>query len=113
SGFITALSQNAQGFLGSFAKLERIMRNLFVTKLFLWPRFHATINGSFTSRPSPNVVELRIHMTPAMKQVQFALIDLISMCIKELSGMNSFIYSSSLDMESKEDENALNTINVI
>ena len=113
TGFITAISQNAQGFLGSFAQLERIMRNLFVTKLHLWPRFHATINSSFSSRPSPNVIEMRIHMTPAMKQVQFALIDLISMCIKELTSMNTFIYASALDMDNKEDENALNTINVI
>ena len=113
SGFITALSQNAQGFIGSFAKLERIMRNLFVTKLFLWPRFHATLNSSFSSRPTPNVVEMRINMTPAMKEVQFALIDLISRCIEDLGKMNTFIYSSSLDIENKEDENALNTINVI
>lgn len=113
TGFITAMSQNAQGFLGSFAKLERIMRKLFVSKVFLWPRFHATINNSFSTRPSPNVVEMRIQMTPAMKQVQFALIDLISKCVKELSNMNSFIYSSSMDLENTEDENALNTINVI
>jgi len=52
-------------------------------------------------------------MTPTMKQIQFALIDPISLCIKELTSMNSFIYSSSLDVENKEDENALNTINII
>lgn len=113
SGFITAISQNAPAFLGSFAKLERIMRNLFVSKLFLWPRFHATINSSLSTRTSPNVVEMRIHMTPAMKQIQFALIDLISKCIKDLTSMNSFIYSSTLDIDEKEDQNALNTINVI
>lgn len=113
TGFITAVSQNAPGFLGSFAQLERIMRCLFVSKLFLWPRFHATVNDSLMSRPIPNVIEMRIHMTPAMKQIQFALIDLISQCLKELTSMNSFIFSSSIELENKETENSLNTINVI
>lgn len=115
TGFITAMSQNAQAFLGSFAKLERIMRKLFVTKVFLWPRFHAAINNSLSTRLIPEVIEVNIPMTSAMEQIQFALMDLISKCVKELSSMNSFIYSSSMSLETKDTENedALTTINVI
>lgn len=111
-GFITALSQNAQSFLGGFAKLEKVMRSLFVTKLHLWPRFHASISNTLKDFRASNVMEMRIFMTPAMKQIQFALINLISRCLKELVSLNSYIYSVQENVDG-DDENILNTINVI
>lgn len=113
TGFITALSQNASAFLGSFARLERIMRQLFVAKLFLWPRFHATIVDSLSARTVPNVIEMRIQMTSSMKQIQFAITDLISLCIKELTSMNSFIFSNTIELQSTDSEARISTINVI
>lgn len=113
TGFITALSQSPSSFHGSFAQLERIMKQLFVDKLFLWPRFHATICDSLATQKAPNVIEIRIQMTSMMKQIQFAIIDLISMCIKELTSMNSFIYSNTIDVSSNNDDNSINTMNVI
>jgi DNA excision repair protein ERCC-4 len=104
TGFVTALSQSSNSFIGSFAKLERIMRYLFVTKLFLWPRFHATITSSLSARTAPNVIEIRLSMTPLMLKIQFSLMDLISLCIKELTNSNNaFLY----------DCEELNTMNVI
>ncbi|XP_054163438.1 LOW QUALITY PROTEIN: DNA repair endonuclease XPF-like [Oppia nitens] len=93
TGFVTGLSQTAQAFTGQFSKLDRIMRYLFVTKLYLWPRFHVAITDSLSTRPLPNVIEIRLSMTPLMKKIQFALMDLISLCIKELTNSNnSFLY---------------------
>ena len=43
TGFIKAFSDHAHSFTTGFAHVERTMKNLFVKKLFLWPRFHASI----------------------------------------------------------------------
>ena len=93
TGFVTGLSQTSQAFIGQFGKLDRIMRYLFVTKLYLWPRFHASITQSLSETSAPNVIEVRLSMTPLMKKIQFSLMDLISLCIKELKNSNnSFLY---------------------
>ena len=95
-GFITAISQSPASFIGGFGKLEKIMRQLFVNKLFLWPRFHASINSSLSERISPEVIEIRLTMTQSMQEIQFSLMDLISMSLKELNGCSSsFLYDSS------------------
>jgi DNA excision repair protein ERCC-4 len=46
TGFIKALSNSPQMFVGGFCQVERIMKNLFVRKLYLWPRFHVTVCAS-------------------------------------------------------------------
>ena len=95
-GFITAISQSPASFIGGFGKLEKIMRQLFVNKLFLWPRFHVSINSSLSERISPEVIEIRLTMTQSMQEIQFSLMDLISMSLKELNGCSSsFLYDSS------------------
>ena len=37
-GFIKGFSENAESFTSEFAQTEKIMRYLFVKKLYLWPR---------------------------------------------------------------------------
>lgn len=39
SGFIKAFTDKATAFCSGFCQVERVMRNLFVKKLFLWPRW--------------------------------------------------------------------------
>jgi DNA excision repair protein ERCC-4 len=39
SGFIKAFTDKATSFSSGFCQVERVMRNLFVKKLFLWPRW--------------------------------------------------------------------------
>lgn len=70
-----------------FGKVERVMRSLFVKRLYLYPRFHETVIASFEGRTSrdvgdsrqqlderltlqPEVVELSISLTSDMKEVQ-------------------------------------------
>ncbi|RWS25727.1 DNA repair endonuclease XPF-like protein, partial [Leptotrombidium deliense] len=104
TGFIKGLSQNPMGFTQGFAKLDRVMRHLFVRDLFLWPRFHASISASFDSRTKPEVIEIRLPLTQEMKTIQFALMDLISMCLKEMVRSNVALLS---DMEGMTAENAI------
>lgn len=39
TGFIKAFTDKATSFSSGFCQVERVMRNLFVKKLYLWPRY--------------------------------------------------------------------------
>lgn len=88
TGFIKGLSKESAAFTHGFGKIERIMRHLFVQKLYLWPRFHASINASLESRAKPEVIEVRTTLSEYMKSIQFAILELISMSLKEMAKAN-------------------------
>lgn len=101
SGFIKAFSASSQTFTYGFTKIERIMKTLFVPKLYLWPRFHLSVKSSL-DKINPEVVELHVELTPAMIEIQTSLLDLINYSIKELKRLNP-----SLDTEEITVENSL------
>ena len=43
TGFIKAFSDSAQSFTAGFCQVERVMKSLFIPRLFIWPRFHADV----------------------------------------------------------------------
>ena len=47
-GFIKAFSDSPVFFTKSFCKVNRIMKNLFVGKLFIYPRFHVDIEAELS-----------------------------------------------------------------
>lgn len=105
-GFIKALSQSPHAFFGDYGKLDKIMRSLFATSLHLWPRFHASVQASLGKpRVPPEVIELNLPMSETMKEMQFDIMDLIDMCLKELAKTNTtFLY----DSDQLNVENAIN-----
>ncbi|XP_038619216.1 DNA repair endonuclease XPF [Tachyglossus aculeatus] len=100
-GFIKAFTDNAVAFNTGFCHVERVMRNLFVRKLYLWPRFHVAVN-SFLEKHKPEVIEIHVAMTPAMLAIQSAILDIINACLKELK-----CYNPSLEVEDLTLENAI------
>ncbi|XP_004604386.2 DNA repair endonuclease XPF [Sorex araneus] len=100
-GFIKAFTDNAVAFDTGFCHVERVMRNLFVRKLYLWPRFHVAVN-SFLEQHKPEVVEIHVSMTPAMLAIQTALLDILNACLKELK-----CHNPSLEVEDLSLENAI------
>ncbi|XP_016051705.1 PREDICTED: DNA repair endonuclease XPF [Miniopterus natalensis] len=100
-GFIKAFTDNAVAFDTGFCHVERVMRNLFVRKLYLWPRFHVAVN-SFLEQHKPEVVEIHVSMTPAMLAIQTAILDIINACLKELK-----CHNPSLEVEDLSLENAI------
>ncbi|XP_023215246.1 DNA repair endonuclease XPF-like [Centruroides sculpturatus] len=101
TGFIKALSSNPCAFARGFCQIQRVMRNLFVRKLYLWPRFHAVVSSTF-EKCKPDVDELHITMTSAMQSIQLALLDIMNVCIKEIKKLNK-----TLDTEEVTVENAI------
>uniref|UniRef100_A0A8C6XRB8 DNA repair endonuclease XPF n=1 Tax=Naja naja TaxID=35670 RepID=A0A8C6XRB8_NAJNA len=102
-GFVKAFTDNALAFNTGFCHVERVMRNLFVRKLYLWPRFHAVVH-SFLEQHKPEVVEIHITMTPAMRAIQSSILDILNACLKELKQCNP-----ALEVEDLSLENAIGT----
>ncbi|XP_030630064.1 DNA repair endonuclease XPF [Chanos chanos] len=98
TGFIKAFTDKAPAFSTGFCQVERVMRNLFVKKLFLWPRFQASVN-SVLDRHKPDVIELHVSLTPAMRAIQSSILDIMNACLKELKRYNPMLEAEDLSLE--------------
>lgn len=103
-GFIKTFTQTPSALTRGFGTLDRVMRALFINQIFLWPRYHSEVCNSLDSRAKPDVIEMRFTLTPLMESIQFAVMDLINMCLKEMKESNS---SYLCDADELTVENAL------
>ncbi|KAL8777134.1 MAG: hypothetical protein Q9213_007994 [Squamulea squamosa] len=83
-GFLKAFSDNPEPFTTGFAPLASMMRNLFLRKPSLWPRFHVTVAKSLEGRKKAEVIELEVPMTDGMKDIQNAVLECVEVSIGEL-----------------------------
>ncbi|KAM9832414.1 DNA repair endonuclease XPF [Neosynchiropus ocellatus] len=98
TGFIKAFTDKATSFSSGFCQVERVMRNLFVKKLYLWPRFQASVNTAL-DKHKPEVVELHVSLTPAMRAIQSSILDIMGACLKELKRYNPTLEAEDLSLE--------------
>lgn len=61
-----------------------MMRNLFLRKPTLWPRFHVTVAKSLEGRKKAEVIELEVPMTDNMRDIQNAILECVEVSIGEL-----------------------------
>ncbi|KAH8695030.1 putative DNA repair protein RAD1 [Talaromyces proteolyticus] len=94
SGFLKAFSDTPEPFTTGFAPLSNMMRNLFLRKPSLWPRFHVTVAESLEGRRKAEVIELEVPMSDKMREIQNAVLECVETSISELKKANS-----GLDME--------------
>lgn len=83
SGFIKAFSEDPEHLQNRFGKVERLLRLLYVKKLYLWPRFRLEI-VDVLEKLQPEVIELSLPLTAHTKAVQNALLVAMNSCISEL-----------------------------
>ena len=98
TGFIKAFTNSALAFTVGFAQVERIMKALFVKKLYLWPRFHTLVNSSL-GKHKPDVIELHVKITSKMLNIQISLLDIMNYVIKELKRLNKYLDLDELTVE--------------
>ena len=84
AGFLKAFSDNPEPFTTGFAPLASMMRNLFLRKPSLWPRFHVTVAKSLEGRKKAEVIELEVPMTDRMRDIQNAVLECVEVSIGEL-----------------------------
>lgn len=98
TGFIKAFTNSSLAFTVGYMQVERVMKTLFVKKLYLWPRFHATVNNCLSEHKS-DVIELHVGITPKMQNIQTALLDIINYIVKELKRLNKHLDLDDLTVE--------------
>ncbi|KAL0880773.1 hypothetical protein ABMA27_001974 [Loxostege sticticalis] len=101
TGFVKALSNSPISFTFGYNQVEKVMRAVFVTELFLWPRFHGSIIKSLKNRQA-DVVELHIPLTSNVSHIQTCLIDIMNYTVKQLKSINR-----TLDLQEITTENCL------
>lgn len=98
TGFIKAFTNSAEAFTFGYGHVEKVMRNLFVRDLFLWPRFHALIQK--TLKPyEPISVEFSVPLSTKMTQIQTHLLDLMNLTVKELKRINPTLELEEVTVE--------------
>ncbi|KAI2040934.1 DNA repair protein RAD16 [Ophidiomyces ophidiicola] len=88
AGFLKAFSDTPEPFTTGFAPLANMLRNLFLRKTSLWPRFQVTVAESLEGRKKAEVIELEIPMTDKMREIQNAVLECVEVSIRELKKAN-------------------------
>ncbi|CAA6669778.1 unnamed protein product [Spirodela intermedia] len=100
NAYVRAFTDSPQAMVAGFAKAERTMRWLGVRRLHLWPRFQVQVSSDLEVSP-PEVVDVRVPMTGAMRGIQGAILGAMDACLKELRLTNK------VDVEDLTVENGL------
>ncbi|KAF9884774.1 hypothetical protein FE257_001264 [Aspergillus nanangensis] len=90
-GFLKAFSDSPEPFTTGFAPLANSLRNLFLRKASLWPRFHVTVAEALEGHRKAEVIELEVPMSEKMREIQNAVLECVEICIGELKKANTGI----------------------
>ncbi|KAF4984301.1 hypothetical protein FZEAL_513 [Fusarium zealandicum] len=99
-GFLKAFSDNPDPFTTGFSPLATMMRNLFLRKASLWPRFHVTVAQSLEGKKKAEVIELEVPMTDSMRDIQNAIMECVEVSIHELKKGNSGLEMGDWNLDS-------------
>ncbi|CAK3981501.1 DNA repair [Lecanosticta acicola] len=100
NGFLKAFSDQPEPFSGGYQPLSAIMRNLFLRKPVLYPRFHVTVAKSLEGKRKAEVIELEVPMTEAMRDIQNAVMECVEASISELKKANSGLEMDDWNLDS-------------
>lgn len=98
TGFIKAFSSSAEAFTIGYGHIERIMRNLFVKELFIWPRFHAVVQASLKPYEA-QTIELHVPLTGKMKLLQTHILDIMNYLVREIKRINRTVDMDEITVE--------------
>lgn len=99
-GFLTAFSDQPEPFTVGFQPLTTILRNLFLRKPILYPRFHVTVAKSLEGKRKAEVIELEVPMTDAMREIQTAVLECVEASIAELKKGNTGLEMEDWNLDS-------------
>lgn len=99
-GFLKAFSDQPEPFTSGFQPLTGILKNLFLRKPLLFPRFHVTVAKSLEGKRKAEVIELEVPMTDAMRDIQNAVMECVETSIMELKKGNSGLEMDDWNLDS-------------
>lgn len=98
TGFVKAFTNSVDAFTYGYGHIEKVMRNLFVTELFIWPRFHAITRKAL--KPFSNqLIEMHIPPTGRMMGIQNNILEIMNFLVSEIKRMNRFIDMQEITAE--------------
>ncbi|KAK4102070.1 DNA repair protein [Parathielavia hyrcaniae] len=100
AGFLKAFSDNPDPFTTGFSPLATMMRNLFLRKASLWPRFHVHVAEALEGKKKAEVIELEVPMTDAMRDIQNAIMECVEVSIHELKKGNTGLEMDDWNLDS-------------
>jgi DNA excision repair protein ERCC-4 len=110
NGFLKAFSDQPEPFTSGFQPLTGILKNLFLRKPLLFPRFHVTVAKSLEGRRKAEVIELEVPMTEAMRDIQNAIMECVDTSITELKKGNTGLEMDDWNLDSALHRNFDNII---
>ncbi len=99
-GFLKAFSDNPDPFTTGFSPLATMMRNMFLRKASLWPRFHVHVAQALEGKKKAEVIELEVPMTDAMRDIQNAVMECVEVAIHELKKTNTGLEMEDWNLDS-------------
>lgn len=84
SGFVKAVTEDAESFLGAFARVDKTMKALHVRRLYLFPRFQHAIREELELVSPPSVTECHVKLSPLQQEMQAALAAAVQSCIRQI-----------------------------
>ncbi|KAK4458457.1 DNA repair protein RAD1 [Cladorrhinum samala] len=99
-GFLKAFSDNPDPFTMGFNPLSTMMRNLFLRKASLWPRFHVHVAEALEGKKKAEVIELEVPMTESMREIQTAIMECVEVSIHELKKNNTGLEMDNWNLDS-------------
>ncbi|KAK3389065.1 hypothetical protein B0T20DRAFT_386216 [Sordaria brevicollis] len=100
AGFLKAFSDNPDPFTVGFSPLATMMRNMFLRKASLWPRFHVQVAQSLEGKKKAEVIELEVPMTDSMREIQTAIMECVEISIHELKKENTGLEMEDWNLDS-------------
>eukprot|EP00050_Salpingoeca_kvevrii_P001990 m.184488 g.184488 ORF g.184488 m.184488 type:complete len:911 (-) comp10509_c0_seq8:183-2915(-) len=100
TGFIKAITESPEQLQG-FNALEKLLKTTWLRKISFWPRFEKSLKEALELDP-PEVVEVKVPLTDRMANIQQAISELMTSCLRELKRTRP-----GLDMSQLEEERSL------
>jgi DNA excision repair protein ERCC-4 len=110
SGFIKAITDNADALMTGFAQVDKILKALHVRKLYLYPRFHSTIRDELESSHNIEVIEYHQELSIRQKEIQSSIAVLVMQCLRQLKQQTDHLvqWSNHNHNNSNGDEDSTN-----
>ncbi|CAN1345469.1 DNA repair endonuclease UVH1 [Linum perenne] len=84
SVYVRAFSDRPHSMAVGFAKTERIIKELYIRKLHLWPRFQVYVSEELERNPS-KVVDVRV---PMSKYMVVTIVEVMDACLRDMRKTN-------------------------
>ncbi|CCI43305.1 unnamed protein product [Albugo candida] len=108
-GFVKAFSDDSVALSSGFSRMEQALRNLYLRRVILYPRFHVMIHRCFEVR-QPTVYEIAVEKTEPMKTIEEAILVAIEATLKEIQQSTRYLGDIELSMDSVMERRFLSVI---